>query len=160
MLTQDRRLGDWFEAVVAAGAEPKAASNWIMTDVLGALREFRIELDELRIAPTGLAALLALLAQKALTAVAAKKVFAHMHQHGSDAAASMRALGLERIAEPETLQPLVEASIAALPKAADDVRNGVEKPLDALKGHVMRATKGRADPAIVDRLLRDTIARS
>ncbi|MCA8948179.1 MAG: Asp-tRNA(Asn)/Glu-tRNA(Gln) amidotransferase subunit GatB [Planctomycetes bacterium] len=160
VLTQDRRLGDWFEAVVAAGAEPKAASNWIMTDVLGALREFRIELDELRIAPTGLAALLALLAQKALTAVAAKKVFAHMHQHGSDAAASMRALGLERIAEPETLQPLVEAAIAALPKAADDVRNGVEKPLDALKGHVMRATKGRADPAIVDRLLRDTIARS
>ncbi len=160
VLTQDRALGDWFEATVAAGAEPKAASNWIMTDVLGAVREFKIGLDQLRVTPARLAELLALLASKALTAVAAKKVFVHMHENDLPAADAMRALGLERIADPAQLQPLVEAAIAALPKAAADVKNGIEKPLDALKGNVMRATKGRADPHVVETLLRQTIAHS
>ena len=136
---------------------PKPASNWVMTDVLQAVREHRLELDELRVTPRRLAGLLELLGSKALTAAAAKKVFVHMHEHDTGAADAMRALGLERIADPGELQPLVDAAIAALPKAAEDVRNGVEKPLDALKGHVMRATRGRADPQVVDRMLRRAI---
>jgi len=157
VLTQDRALGEWFEAVVAAGTDAKTASNWVMTDVLQALRERKLHLEQLRVTPARLCELLQLLSKKALTAAAAHKVFAHMHDHDVAAASAMRALGLERIADPAELQPLVDASIEALPKAAADVRNGIDKPLDALKGQVMRATKGRADPHVVEELLRATI---
>ncbi|MCR9248199.1 MAG: Asp-tRNA(Asn)/Glu-tRNA(Gln) amidotransferase subunit GatB [bacterium] len=157
VLTQDRELGDYFEATVAAGSDAKAASNWIMTDVLAALREFGVPLEDLRVTPARLAALLELLSAKALTAVAAKKVFVDMHENDREPRASMQALGLERIAAPAMLQPLIDAAVAALPGAAADVRQGIDKPLDALKGHVMRATKGRADPHVVEQLLRTTI---
>ena len=67
-------------------------------------------------------------------------------------------LGLDRILDVETLRPLALAATAALPEAAAAVHSGKAKALDALKGHMMRATRGRADPTVVDKLLRDTIA--
>jgi len=158
VLTQDKQLGEWFEQVVAAGADPKSASNWVMTDVLQAVRDRHTPLEQLRITPGRLAELLRMLAEKQLTAVAAKRVFTHLLDHDGTAMQAMAELGLTRIVDPTVLQPLVDAAIAALPAAAADVRAGVEKPLDALKGHVMRATKGRADPAVVEQLLRAALA--
>jgi len=157
VLTQTKELGDWFEQVVGAGADAKSASNWVMTDVLQAVRDRHTPLTHLRITPVRLAELLRLLAERQLTAIAAHRVFTHLLDHDGTAAAAMAALGLLRIEDPAVLQPLVVAAIAALPAAAADVRAGVEKPLDALKGHVMRATKGRADPAVVEQLLRAAI---
>ncbi|MFO1078829.1 MAG: Asp-tRNA(Asn)/Glu-tRNA(Gln) amidotransferase subunit GatB [Planctomycetota bacterium] len=158
VLTQDHRLGEWFEAVVAAGADPKTASNWVMTDVLQALRERRQSLAELPLSPARLAGLLRVVADGAITTTAAHKAFAHMLDRDVDAAAAVQALGLSRLTDPAELLPLVTAAIAALPGAAADVRQGIERPLDALKGHVMRATRGRADPHVVEALLRQAIA--
>ena len=157
-LTQDRAVGEWFEALVAEGVDPKTASNWIVADVLPAQSGRTTPLHEFPVTPSRLAELLRLLHGQALTLVAAKKVFARMLDGATSAASAMQELGLSRIADPATLAPLVQAALAALPEAAAAVRAGKERALDALKGHVMRATKGRADPTLVDSLLRSALA--
>jgi len=161
VLTADRDVGDWFEALVAQGVDPKTASNWTMSDVLPAARERGTALDVLPVTPARLAALLGLLAGKELTQVSARRVFRHMLDRAEPADVAMRELGLSRISDAASLQPLVDAAVLALPEAAAAVAAGKERAIDALKGHVMRATKGRADPALVDDLLRAVIrARS
>ncbi|MEO6597296.1 MAG: Asp-tRNA(Asn)/Glu-tRNA(Gln) amidotransferase subunit GatB [Planctomycetota bacterium] len=159
-LTQETRTGDWFEAVVRAGTGAKTASNWVMSDVLPAQRERATPLADFPVTPERLAELLRLLDQKALTQVSARQVFRHMLDHNGTAADAMSELGLLRIADPKVLEPLVAAAIVALPEAAAAVRDGKDRAIDALKGNVMRATKGRADPVLVDELLRTAIARS
>jgi len=154
VLTRDRAIGDWFEAVVAQGIDAKTASNWVMSDVLPSQRERTAPLAEFPVAPARLAELLRLLDGKVLTQVSARAVFRHMLDHEGSAADAMAALGLVRIADDSTLQPLVDAAVIALPAAAAAVLAGKERALDALKGHVMRACRGRADPAVVDSLLR------
>ena len=157
-LAQDREVGDWYERVVAAGADAKSACNWVIEDVLPALKERGLDLARSPITPERLAELLALLADKTLTQTTARKVFAHLLDNAVSPQQAVRDLGLGRIADEATLQPLVAAAIAALPAAAADVAAGKHKALDALKGHVMRASKGRADPQVLDALLRAAIA--
>lgn len=157
-LTQERAVGDWFEALVGEGVDPKAASNWVMTEVLPAQNERSTPLADFPVSPRRLAELLHLLRDQALTQVSARKVFRHMLHDGSSAAETMRALGLLRIVDDAALLPLVHEALRALPEAAAAVRAGKDRAFDALKGHVMRATKGRAEPAVVDRLLRAALA--
>jgi aspartyl-tRNA(Asn)/glutamyl-tRNA(Gln) amidotransferase subunit B len=152
-LVAERATGDWFEQVVAAGSEPKTAANWLISDVLPALHARGGPLAAFPIAPARLAELLALLGNGTLTQATARGVFQHLLGHDQRPADAVRELGLDRISDPAVLGPLVEAAIAALPEAAAAVRAGKQKALDALKGHVMRATRGRADPAAVDQLL-------
>jgi aspartyl-tRNA(Asn)/glutamyl-tRNA(Gln) amidotransferase subunit B len=157
-LVADRDVGDWFERVVAASADPKAACNWLLEDVLPACHARAIELAAFPLTPERLAALLQLVGTGAVTLLAAKKVFLHLLDHAVEPAAALHALGLDRIGDAATLQPLVDAAVAALPEAAAAVRAGKDKAIDALKGHVMRATRGRADAAMVDALLRRALA--
>jgi aspartyl-tRNA(Asn)/glutamyl-tRNA(Gln) amidotransferase subunit B len=157
VLTHDRAIGEWFESLVAQGVEAKTASNWTMSEVMPAARGRSQPLATFPVTPSGLAELIALLEQKQLTQVTARRVFRHMVEHGGAAAAAMQQLGLSRIADPTQLRPLVDAAVQALPEAAAAVAAGKERAIDALKGHVMRATKGRADPDVVDGLLRAAI---
>ncbi|MBL9076257.1 MAG: Asp-tRNA(Asn)/Glu-tRNA(Gln) amidotransferase subunit GatB [Planctomycetes bacterium] len=157
-LTQDRAVGEWFEAAVQTGVDAKTASNWIQSDVLPAWRDRGGPLAEFPVTPQRLHELLQLLAQGTLTQVTARRVFRHMVAHAGSAATAVQQLGLSRIDDADTLAPLVAGALAALPEAAAAVRAGKERALDALKGHVMRATKGRADPDAVDRLLRAALA--
>jgi aspartyl-tRNA(Asn)/glutamyl-tRNA(Gln) amidotransferase subunit B len=159
LLTQDKAIGDWFEQVVAAGAEPKAASNWVMTEVLQQARSRAVGVADLPLQPAVLAELLQLVDSGALTVASARRAFAHLLQHGGTAQRAVDELGLRRIADAAVLGPLADAAIAALPAAAESVRGGGDRALDALKGHVMRATKGKADPLLLDRLLRERLGR-
>ncbi len=152
-LTQDKATGDWFERTVALGADPKAVSNWIMAELAKAARDRGTSLDALPVTPKRLADLVASVHSGELTATTARMAFLHMLEHDVDVRAAIAVLGLSRIDSDATLQPLVERAIAELPAAAVDVRNGKRKALDALKGHVMRATKGKADPQALETLL-------
>ncbi|HEB53302.1 MAG TPA: Asp-tRNA(Asn)/Glu-tRNA(Gln) amidotransferase subunit GatB [bacterium] len=156
-LARDRALGDWFERVVTAGADAKSACNWLLEDLLPALRERGLALADAKVSPAKLAALIALLDAGTLTRTTARKVLHHLLAHDVSPQRALAELALARIADEETLAPLVDAAIAALPAAVEAVRAGKEKALDALKGHVMRQTRGRADHEVVDRLLRAAI---
>ncbi|MCK5943034.1 MAG: Asp-tRNA(Asn)/Glu-tRNA(Gln) amidotransferase subunit GatB [Planctomycetes bacterium] len=159
-LAQDRAVGDWFEQVVAHGAEPKPACNWLIEDLLPALRERDAALADSPVSPSRLAEVIALVADKTLTQRTSRQVLQHLLAHDVSPRQAIRDLGLGRIDDEAQLQPLVDDAIAALPKAVATFREGKEKALDALKGHVMKATRGRADHEVVDRLLRAAIAAS
>jgi aspartyl-tRNA(Asn)/glutamyl-tRNA(Gln) amidotransferase subunit B len=153
-LLAERELGDWFEQVVAAGADAKLACNWLIADVLPALRERQLPLAQSPLPPAMLAELLAMLGSKELTQNTARAVFRHLLSDPMPPRQALRQLGLDRIADPALLQPLADAAITALPEAAAAVRAGKQKALDALLGHVMRATRGRADPDALTAVLR------
>jgi aspartyl-tRNA(Asn)/glutamyl-tRNA(Gln) amidotransferase subunit B len=158
-LVQDTTVGAWFERVVAAGCDAKAACNWIVSDLLPACRERGEAIGAAPIQPATLAELVGLVDAGELTQTAARKVFRHLLEHRVGAREAMQALSLGRIADPTVVEPLALAAVRAMPEAAAAVRDGKDRAIDALKGHVMRATKGRADPDLVDRLLRDAIGR-
>lgn len=157
-LTQDRQTGDWFEAVVAAGANAKIACNWLIEDLLPALRNHHLELDKSPITPQKLADLLDLLASKQVTQKTARRVFTHLLSNPVTPEQAVRDLGLGRISDPKEIQPLIDEAIDELPQAAQAVADGNDRAIDALKGFVMRKIRGRADPNVLDSLLRKTIA--
>ena len=157
-LAQDRKVGDYFETAVAAGADAKAACNWLIEDLLPALRTRHLDLDTSPITPSALAELLALLADKTLTQKTSRLVFEHLLSSVVSPKQAIADLGLGRIADPAELQPLVNEAIAEKPEAARAVAEGKDRAIDALKGLVMRKTRGRADPEVLDSLLRTTIA--
>ena len=98
--------------------------------------------------------LLRAVARGELTMVSAKQVYANMLDHGEGAEAAIARLGLRKVTDEGVLAPLVAAAVASLPQAVAAVQRGEVRALDALKGQVMQATRGRGDPAVVDRLLR------
>jgi aspartyl-tRNA(Asn)/glutamyl-tRNA(Gln) amidotransferase subunit B len=157
VLSAHREFGDFFEALAEASGDAKAASNWMMTDVTHALHERGIGIATFPIAPARLAGLVQARLQGKLNNQAAKKVFARMLDTDEDAPTAIRALGLEQITDPAELGSLVEAAIEADPGSVESVQSGKLKALDALKGRVMQATRGRADPRVVDELLRDRL---
>ena len=157
-LAQDRKVGDYFETAVAAGADAKAACNWLIEDLLPALRTRHLDLDTSPITPSALAELLALLADKTLTQKTSRLVFEHLLSSVVSPKQAIADLGLGRIADRAELQPLVNEAIAEKPEAARAVAERKDRAIDALKGLVMRKTRGRADPEVLDSLLRTTIA--
>ena len=157
VLASERVLGDYFESLAIAAGEVKAASNWVMTDVLQAVKDRNLELENFPVKPAALGELLRSIARGELTMVSAKQAFARMLDRGEDAHTAIETLGLHKITEESVLAPLVAAAIAALPAATADIKRGQMRALDALKGHVMRATRGRADPTAVDRLLKQQL---
>ena len=157
-LTQDRRTGDWFEATVAAGANAKFACNWLIEDLLPALRDRHLQLENSPITPQKLADLIDLLASKQITQKTSRLVFAHLLSNPVSPGQAVKDLGLGRISDPIEIQPLIDEAIAELPQAARAVANGNDRAIDALKGLVMRKSRGRADPDVLNSLLRKTIA--
>ena len=160
-LTQSRALADYFEAAVREFPQPKLVSNWIMSELL---RELPAD-DERAIAttpltPARLAGLLQLIDGGAISGKIAKDVFQRMLASGEDAQAIVAREGLTQVADESALAAVVEQVMAENPKAIEDYRKGRTAAKKALVGQVMKATKGRANPAIVDRLLEEKLSKS
>jgi aspartyl-tRNA(Asn)/glutamyl-tRNA(Gln) amidotransferase subunit B len=160
ILTQSRALAEYYEAAVRAHANPKAISNWIMTELL---RELGGD-DEAALArvpvPAGhLAALVRLIDEATISGKIAKDVFGRMLTSGEDPAAIVRREGLTQVADPGALEALVDEAIAANPKAVADFKSGKLAASKALVGQVMKASAGRANPSLVDRLVQQKLSR-
>ncbi len=151
-LTQEPDVGVWFEALAASCGDAKPAANWVQAEVLPRCRALALPIDAFPVQPARLGELLRAVDAGTVGSTAAKKVLDRMLATGEPAAAAVQALGLQRIDDPDSLEPLARAAIAALPEAAAAVRQGRQKALDALLGHVMRATRGKADPAALQAL--------
>jgi len=159
VLTAEREIADYFEQVIAAGADAKLAANWVMTEVLAVQNETGTALDDFPLRPRVLAEIIALVAGGAISHQSGRKLFKHLLSHDTKPAAAVDELGLAQISDEVALEPIVRSVIANADKAVADYKKGKKKALDAMKGMVMRETRGRANPTIVgellERLLRD-----
>ncbi len=157
ILTSSKAMGDFFEAVVEEGADPKVASNWMMGELSAFLNARNIEIDEVLITPDQLAAMIGLLDKGVISGKIAKSVFEEMLESGKDPDAIVEERGITQISDEEELARLIDEAIEENPASVDDFRKGKEKALGFLVGQVMRKTRGRANPQMVNELLKRSL---
>lgn len=150
VLTASRTIADYYEGVVSAGADPKEASNWVMTYLLG--RQARTE--AFPVLPAGLAELLGLVQDGTISRTMARQVLDAMVETGGSAAAVVRAAGLKQVRDDSRLEAWVDEVLGAHPDEVDRLRQGDAKLMDFLMGQVMRRSGGMADPRRAATLLR------
>ncbi len=158
-MTNDKDTSDYFEKVVAAGADPKVSVNWIMGEFASQLSNAGIEIAKAPVTPENLAKLLALTAQGTISGKIAKKVFAEMWKDGADPEEIVKAQGLVQISDTGALKELVVKVIANNPKAVEDFKAGKKKAVGALVGQIMKETKGKANPKVINELLNDELKK-
>jgi aspartyl-tRNA(Asn)/glutamyl-tRNA(Gln) amidotransferase subunit B len=154
LLTQSRRLADYFEETAKSSGNPKAASNWIMGELLRTMKERGVAIDAVSLTPAALAELIAIVDRGVISHTVAKEVFARMYDTGSTAAAIVQAEGLAQIGDAEALSGIVREAVAANPDAIDQIRKGRNNAFGFLVGYVMKASKGKANPKVVNDLLK------
>jgi aspartyl-tRNA(Asn)/glutamyl-tRNA(Gln) amidotransferase subunit B len=160
VLTQSAALADYFERAVAAYPHPKAVSNWVMSELLRAIpAEDEGAIARAPVPPEHLAGLLRLVEDGTISGKMAKDVFDRMFQSGEDAATIVRRAGLAQVSDAGELARIVADVLAANAKAVEDYRKGKAAAAKALVGQVMKATGGKANPAMVNQLLQEKLSR-
>ncbi len=160
VLTADRSWSSFFEAVVAEGAEPRAAANWITGDLAGLLNEHRASLEESTVTPGHIADIVRLVADGTISTAGAKAVLAEAFAAGTAAERIVEEQGLAQVSDEAALSVVIEQVITDNPGPVEQFRGGKEGALNALVGQVMKATKGSANPQEVNRLLREKLGTS
>ncbi|HYM92070.1 MAG TPA: Asp-tRNA(Asn)/Glu-tRNA(Gln) amidotransferase subunit GatB [bacterium] len=155
VLTSTRAMAEFFERTVAAFQTPKVVSNWLIGDVAAYLNAQGREIEEVPIRPEHLAGLLALIEAGQLSGRSAKEVLEEMLRTGRPAEAIVRERGLVQISDEAMLAAVVQEVIAEHPGPVGDVRAGKDQAVTFLVGQVMKKTRGRANPGMVNRLIRE-----
>ncbi|MDP3425904.1 MAG: Asp-tRNA(Asn)/Glu-tRNA(Gln) amidotransferase subunit GatB, partial [Humidesulfovibrio sp.] len=157
VLTAERDMAEYFEAGVAAYAEPKKLANWLMTDILRELNQTGGRAADLKLTPQSLASLVRLVDEGAISAKSAKDILPELLATGGDPEALVKAKGLVQISDTSALEADVDAVLAENPKELADYRAGKTKLMGFFVGQIMRRTKGQANPAIVNQLLAEKL---
>ena len=155
VLTADRDTADYFEATAAAAGDPKAASNWVMGDVLAWRNETGQGIDALPVGPDRLGALIRLADEGTVSSTAAREVFQRMLDDDRDPAEIVDAEGLAQVSDDARLQHWVDGALAEHPDEAERLRAGETKLIGFFVGAAMRASGGQADPERVREILED-----
>lgn len=155
VLTATREVADYFEKAREgfAGA-PKSIANWVANDLLGRLNAEGKSIADSPVSPTGLRGLVELIDGGTISGKIAKDVFAEMFTSGREAKAIVDEQGLTQVSDTGELEEIIRRVIANNAKAVEDFKAGKEKSFGSLVGGVMKETKGRANPALVNELLR------
>jgi aspartyl-tRNA(Asn)/glutamyl-tRNA(Gln) amidotransferase subunit B len=153
LLTGDRALADFFEAAAREHGTPKSVANWILRDVLQALKERELEIGATQLTPSALAALVRLVDAGKVTAKSARELVPELMERGGDPASIARARGLEAVSDDGVLETAAGEVLAANPDSAARFRAGEDKILNFLMGEVMKKTRGKANPASVREIL-------
>lgn len=157
IITGSKHMADLFEAATAICDQPKKVSNWLMGETLRLLREQEMDPQDIRVSPEHLAALVDMVEKKEINGSVAKEVYEAMFARDVDPALYVEEKGLKMVNDEEVLRKTVDEVIAANPQSVADWRGGKEKALGFLVGQTMKAMKGKADPASVNRILKELI---
>ena len=157
VLTTSRKIADYYEKSVSLYPEPKEISNWIMGELLRQLKIDGRKIDASPIKPEDLIALLKLIKEGTLSAKMAKTVFEEMYQSSKSANEIVDQKRLAQITDSSTIENLVNEILKVNTDQVEQYRNGKEKVLGFLVGQIMKQSKGQADPALVNKLLKDKI---
>ncbi len=157
VLTVTKEMADFFEATVNAKADPKLASNWVMGDLSATLNAEGKELSEVALTPEGLASMIKLIENGTISSKIAKQVFKELIENGGDAEKIVKEKGLVQISDEGALLKIISEVLDNNPQSIDDFKNGKQKAVGFIVGQIMKATKGQANPQLVNKLLVEEI---
>lgn len=157
ILTNTKEMADYFEDCVSAYPNPKVVSNWVMGDLLGLLNADGVEITACKIKPEQLASMLVLIDEGTISGKIAKTVFVEMFASGKDPKNIVKEKGLVQISDEGAIIAVVDEVLTKNPKSVEDFRAGKERALGFLVGQVMKATRGKANPELVNKLLKEKL---
>ena len=153
-LTSSRELADFFEEAVRSCPNPKLVSNWVLGNLLGLLKAQAKTISDSPVSPQRLAELLNLIEDGVISGTMGKSVFEEMAQSGTAPGVIVKEKGLAQVTDTSALETIVQKVFASNPKEVEDYRNGKTKLLGFFMGQIMRETKGKANPKLVNSILR------
>lgn len=158
IITASKHLADIFEATTAICNQPKQVSNWLMGETMRLLKEKEMEPEEICFSPENLAKLIGMTDKKEINSTVAKEVFEVLFENDMDPEKYVEEKGLKTVSDESALRVAVEKVITDNPQSVEDYRNGKERAIGFLVGQTMKATRGKADPNIVNKLLKELLA--
>ncbi|WP_071131213.1 Asp-tRNA(Asn)/Glu-tRNA(Gln) amidotransferase subunit GatB [Enterococcus timonensis] len=159
VLTLSKEMSDFFEATVANGADAKLASNWLMGDVSANLNAEKKELAETKLTPEHLAELIQLITSGTISSKIAKQVFKAVMEDGVAPKNYVEEKGLVQLSDPAQLIPVITEILDSNEQSVADFKNGKERATGFLVGQIMKKTRGKANPSVVNQLLMDELAK-
>ncbi len=159
VLTLTKIMSDFFEATVTAGADAKLASNWLMGEVSAYLNAEQKEFSDTALTPEGLAGMIKLITDGTISSKIAKKVFKELIENGGNATDIVKEKGLVQISDEGTLRKIVIEILDANEQSIEDYKNGKDRAVGFLVGQIMKATKGQANPPLVNKILLEEIGK-
>ncbi len=157
VLTATPDIANYFEKAAASSKNTRLVVNWIANELLGRLNASSATIADSKVAPEQLGALVNLIEDGTISGKIAKEVFDDMFASGKDASAIVEDKGLKQMSDTSELEAICRAVIEKLPKIVEDYRGGKEKAFGALVGGVMKETRGKANPALVNELLKKVL---
>ncbi len=157
VLTASRELADYFEAVAARSGDARLAANWVMGDLDGALKAAGKEIAASPVSAENLAELLALLKRGEISGKLAKEIFPKMFESGEPAAAIMEREGLKQISDTGALEKVIDEVLRSSPKQVEQYKGGKTTVIGYLVGQAMKATRGQANPQVLNQLLKQKL---
>ena len=159
VLTQTKEMSDFFEEMLNKKADAKQASNWLMGEVSAYLNSEKLELAETKLTPENLAGMITLIEDGTISSKIAKKVFRELILNGGDAKKVVEAKGLVQLSDPAQLLPMINEVLDNNAQSIEDFKNGKDRAVGFLVGQIMKATKGQANPGVVNQLLNQELAK-
>jgi len=159
VLTLTKEMSDMFEKTVSLGADAKLASNYLMVDVNAYLNKVQKELSETALTAEGLAGMIKLISDGTISSKIAKKVFAELIEHGGNAEKIVKEKGLVQVSDSGQLLAWVNEALDNNPKSIEDYKNGRDRAIGFLVGQIMKASKGQANPQMINKMLLEEIAK-
>lgn len=159
ILTGSKHLADVFEQTVELCKKPKEVSNWLMTDGMRLLKEKEKDVEEMNFSPANLAKLIELVDKNVISRTVARNVFEAVFHEDVEPEEYVEKNGLRVVNDEGALKKTIEELLAANPQSVADFKAGKEKAMGFIVGQTMRAMKGKADPAVVNALVREMMAR-
>lgn len=159
VLTATKEMSDFFEGTLANNADPKQASNWLMGEVSAYLNSEKLELHETNLTPKNLADMINLINDGTISSKMAKKVFRELIKNGGDAENVVKENGWVQLSDPAKLSPIINEILDKNTQSIEDFKNGKDRAVGFLVGQIMKATKGQANPGVVNKLLQEELAK-
>ena len=157
ILTGTKKLADIFEATTAICHNPKKVSNWLMVETMRLLKDREMDADKIRFSPEHLAALIKMTEEGTINSSVAKEVFEHVFDEDVDPQAYVEEHGLKMDNDSDALTSTIEEIVAANPQSVADYKAGKKKAVGFLVGQTMKATQGKANPAMINKILTEIL---
>ncbi len=157
ILTSVKKLADLFEETTELCEKPKKVSNWLMGETMRLLKEHEMDAEDISFSPANLAKVIALADEGVINGTVAKEVFEKVFQEDIDPETYVEEQGLKTVNDEGALRETVARVIADNPKSVEDYRNGKEKAIGFLVGQTMKAMKGKANPGMVNQILKEML---